>query len=45
MTDTDLAARPSSAQQGTMVRTSSGPVDTSGIIGWGVDADPKNDPT
>ena len=37
MTDTDLATAP--------VRTSSGPVDTSSIVGWGVDADPQNDPT
>jgi hypothetical protein len=29
----------------TMVRTSSGAVDISGITGWGVDADPRNDPT
>jgi hypothetical protein len=41
MTDTDLAARPSEAH----VRTSSGPVDTSRIVGWGVDANPRNDPT
>jgi hypothetical protein len=29
----------------TSVRTSSGLVDTSSIVGWGVDADPRNDPT
>ena len=41
---TDIALRP--AEGGTsMVHTSSGPVDTSGIIGWGVDANSENDPT
>ena len=41
MASTDLVARSAD----TSVRTSSGVVDTSSIIGWGVDADPKNDPT
>lgn len=52
MSDTDLAIRPSSGaamsaegRAPATVRTSSGPVDTSGIVGWGVDADPKNEPT
>ena len=44
MTDTDLAVRPSGEASRT-VQTSSGPVDTSAIVGWGVDADPENDPT
>ena len=39
MTDSDLAVRP------TTVRTSAGTLDTSSIVGWGVDADPSNDPT
>ena len=43
MTDSDLAVRnPTGAAT---VRTSSGTHDTSTIMGWGVDADPKNDPT
>jgi hypothetical protein len=29
----------------TIVHTSSGPVDTAGIVGWGLDANPQNDPT
>src|SRR3712207_1345409 len=45
MTDTDLATRPQDTTAEPMVRTSGGPVDTSSIIGWGVDADPQNDPT
>ena len=44
MTDSDLAIRPSSQTPQT-VRTSSGVVDTSAILGWGVDADPRNNPT
>ena len=44
MNATDLAVRDSKPSD-TMVHTSSGPVDTSGIIGWGVDANPENDPT
>jgi hypothetical protein len=44
MTDTDLALRPAEAGS-TTVQTSSGEVDTSAIPGWGVDANPKNDPT
>lgn len=45
MSDSDLAVRPPSAPATTRVRTSSGVVDTSSIVGWGVDADPDNDPT
>jgi hypothetical protein len=41
MTSTDLVASPA----GTSVRTTSEMVDTSSIIGWGVDADPRNEPT
>jgi hypothetical protein len=41
MASTDLVAPPTGAS----VRTSSGIVDTSSIMGWGVDADPQNDPT
>jgi len=44
MTDSQVAERPA-ASATSMVHTSSGPVDTSGIIGWGVDADPDNEPT
>ena len=43
MSDTDLSTRSRAASP--EVRTSSGPVDTSTIVGWGVDADPENDPT
>jgi hypothetical protein len=39
---TDIAIRP---KADATVRTSSGPVDTSSIVGWGVDANPQNDPT
>ena len=42
MTGTDIAAATNTSPT---VRTSSGPVDVSAIVGWGVDADPKNDPT
>ena len=50
MTDTDLAVRETPRavpKEGsdTLVQTSSGPVDTSVIVGWGVDADPENEPT
>jgi hypothetical protein len=45
MTDTNLATRPSAETASTKVRTSSGMVDTSSIVGWGVDANPENDPT
>jgi hypothetical protein len=41
MTDTDLALRPSQL----VVPSSRTVVDTSAIVGWGVDADPRNDPT
>jgi hypothetical protein len=44
MSDSDLATRPAGNSQG-LVHTSAGPVDTSGIVGWGVDANPQNDPT
>ena len=43
MTDTDLAVRPSGPLK--VVATSATAIDTSGIIGWGVDANPQNDPT
>jgi hypothetical protein len=42
MTDNDLAVRPEKAA---VVETSATAIDTSQIIGWGVDADPDNDPT
>ncbi len=38
----EIAFRPATAAT---IRTSSGPVDTSSIVGWGVDANPQNDPT
>jgi hypothetical protein len=41
MTDTALAPRPAADT----VRTSAGPADVSAIPGWGVDANPQNDPT
>jgi hypothetical protein len=41
MTDTDLALRPGEL----VVPSSRAVVDTSSIVGWGVDADPRNDPT
>ena len=44
MTDTALAPRGNSAAPN-QLRTSSGLVDTSTIVGWGVDVDPRNDPT
>ena len=44
MTASDIAIRPSSQSPKT-VRTSSGVVDTSAILGWGVDADARNNPT
>lgn len=44
MSDTDLAVRAAELSN-SRVRTSSGEVDVSGIIGWGTDANPKNDPT
>ena len=42
MTDNDLKTRPSKTA---VVETSATAIDTSRIIGWGVDADPDNDPT
>ena len=44
MSDSDLAVRPNAASS-TTVRTSGGLVETSAIVGWGVDANPQNDPT
>ena len=44
MSDTQLAVSPSRGAP-TTVQTSSGAVDVSSIVGWGVDADPDNDPT
>jgi hypothetical protein len=44
MTDNDLALRPAETS-GPIVETSATAIDTSKIIGWGVDADPDNDPT
>jgi hypothetical protein len=41
MPDNQLAVRPSD----TLVKTSATALDTSTIVGWGVDADPINDPT
>jgi hypothetical protein len=43
MADNDLAVRPDTASK--VVETSATAIDTSKIIGWGVDADPQNDPT
>jgi hypothetical protein len=44
VSDSDLAVRSAGNSQ-RIIHTSAGPVDTSGIIGWGVDANPQNDPT
>ena len=44
MTDTDLAVRPSERQRN-VVETSATSLDTRSIVGWGVDANPQNDPT
>jgi hypothetical protein len=43
MSDTDLILRPSAPPQ--VVETSATALDTSSIVGWGVDANPQNDPT
>lgn len=43
MTDTKLAIRPSEA--GPSAPESPSAIDTSAIVGWGVDANPQNDPT
>jgi hypothetical protein len=43
MSDSELAIRPASAPK--VVETSATAIDTSTIIGWGVDANPQNDPT
>ena len=42
MADNDLQTLPSKTD---VVKTSATAIDTSKIIGWGVDADPDNDPT
>jgi hypothetical protein len=44
MTDNDLLLR-SADTAPSVVETSATAIDTSKIIGWGVDADPENDPT
>jgi len=44
MADTETAAGPSGSSRD-VVKTSAGAVDTSTIPGWGVDANPQNDPT
>jgi hypothetical protein len=44
MTDTQVAV-PATGSAPNRLRTSAGVVDTSTIVGWGVDADPRNDPT
>jgi hypothetical protein len=44
MSDQDLAVRPEAASA-QVVETSATAIDTSKIAGWGVDADPQNDPT
>lgn len=43
MSDTDLIVRPSAPPE--VVETSATALDTSSIVGWGVDANPQNDPT
>lgn len=43
MSDTELAVRPAGTRK--VVETSATAIDTSSIIGWGVDANPQNDPT
>ncbi len=43
MTDSDLAVRPSPQRH--VIETSATAIDTSSIVGWGVDANPQNDPT
>ena len=42
MADNDLQARPAETS---VIETSATAIDTSKILGWGVDADPQNDPT
>ena len=44
MTDTDLALRPA-ATPPAVIETSATAIDTSSIVGWGVVANPQNDPT
>ena len=43
MTDTELAIRPAPSRK--VVESSATAIDTSTIVGWGVDANPQNDPT
>ena len=50
MTEFDIATRPAESTETksappTVVETSATAIDTSTIVGWGVDADPDNDPT
>ena len=50
MADNDLAVRPATSREAAdtsrkVVETSATAIDTSTIVGWGVDADPENDPT
>ena len=50
MTEFDIATRPTASSETksappTVVETSATAIDTSTIVGWGVDADPDNDPT
>ena len=44
MSDTDLALRPAASTR-EVIETSATAIDTSSIVGWGVDANPQNDPT
>jgi hypothetical protein len=44
MTENDQMAHPSASER-ELVATSSGSVNVSSVFGWGVDADPANDPT
>lgn len=43
MSDSDLAIRPAPSPK--VIETSATALDTSTIVGWGVDANPQNDPT
>lgn len=44
MSDTDIVLRPAGRSR-KVVETSATAIDTSSIVGWGVDANPQNDPT
>lgn len=44
MTDTDLAIR-ADEQPPATIKRSPGAIDTANVVGWGVDADERNDPT